>query len=68
MTEMTPLAKKLRAAYDNSSHGDPQLQGARMTRGQMIQVLLLVYVGLPGRVAGDWLSNRIPNARRKGWL
>ena len=27
MTEMTPLAKKLRAAYDNSSHGDPRLRG-----------------------------------------
>ena len=36
-----------------------------MTRGQMIQVLLLVYVGLPGREAGDWLTTRIPNARRK---
>ena len=23
---------------------------------------------VPGREAGDWLSNRIPNARRKGWL
>ena len=23
---------------------------------------------VPGREAGDWLNNRIPNARRKGWL
>ena len=23
---------------------------------------------VPGREAGDWITTRIPNARRKGWI
>ena len=35
-----------------------------MTRGQMIQLLLLVYVGLPGREAGEWRTTD-PKQRAK---
>ena len=64
-TTTTEIIVKTQAELDAGE--TPGQRKRRREAGGTVHRPRKVHV-VPGREAGDWLSNRIPNARRKGWL
>lgn len=75
---LCPLLDACRAAIDDMepvwgtqdtiwAGETPGQRKQRRATGGTVHRARQVHV-VPGREAGDWLTTRIPNARRKGWI